>query len=160
MRLPLHLGAPMAVASAAVTALVTLSLYSGFVASLIGDASASPGGRTWPVRPLTLCLAVIADTLSFMTTRGVVFTTLLRVSLTTIFSVVSPIIIGVLLLASLVLSLDLNLSRLFPKVSVPASRNRVLRAFLFGAIVLPCNPGFIAFFFARVATDTGLIYLG
>lgn len=152
----LGLGTPL-------TAVCVLPLYPGFIAFLAGDASSQTDGGRSAARPLTLGLAVVAGTLSFMTALGVLFTTLLQISLTRVVGVVSPIAFGVLLLASLVLILDLDLSRLFPKVNAPAARNRTLRAFLFGfffgAIVLPCNPGFIAFFFARVATDTGLMYV-
>ena len=150
----LGLGTPL-------TAVCVLPLYPGFIAFLAGDASSQTDGGRSAVRPLILGLAVVAGTLSFMTALGVLFTTLLQISLTRVVGVVSPIAFGVLVLASLVLILDL--SRLFPKVNAPAARNRTLRAFLFGfffgAIVLPCNPGFIAFFFAGVATDTGLMYV-
>ena len=153
----LGLGTPL-------TAVCVLPLYPGFIAFLAGDAATPAADGRPPVRPVALGLAVVAGTLSFMTALGVLFTTLLRVSLTHVVGVVSPIAFGVLLLASLVLILDLDLSRLFPKVQAPAARNRILRAYLFGfffgAIVLPCNPGFIAFFFARIATDTGLMYVG
>ncbi|ELZ65366.1 cytochrome C biogenesis protein [Haloferax sp. Atlit-10N] len=97
---------------------------------------------------------VTAGAVSFMLVVGVVFSFLLELSLTAVVEVVSPAAFGVLFVVSLALLFDAKVFARLPTVEPPETRHPALSAFaygfFFGAIVLPCNPGFIALFFARV----------
>jgi cytochrome c-type biogenesis protein len=138
------------------TAVCVIPLYPGFIAFLANSNT----GKTRS--PAALGLLVVAGTLAFMTLLGVVFTTVLQVSLTRVVGIISPLAFGILLLVSLALLLDLDLGRLFPTIQAPTAGTPLRRAFLFGfffgAIVLPCNPGFIAIFFAKTAAVSGAEY--
>lgn len=89
----------------------------------------------------------------FMLVLGLVFTTFFQVSLTKVIGIISPIAFGLLGLISLLLIFNVNISNLIAKTKIPSSKNPTLNAllygFFFGAIVIPCNPAFIAAFFAR-----------
>jgi cytochrome c-type biogenesis protein len=84
---------------------------------------------------------------------GLVFTTILQVSLTKVINIVSPIAFGILGIISIFLLFNVDFGRFLPRVNAPVLKNPLLSAFVFGfffgAIVIPCNPGFIAAFFAR-----------
>jgi cytochrome c-type biogenesis protein len=128
------------------TAVCVLPLYPSFLAYL------SNQGET----RLSISLAgvlVAAGVLSFMLGLGLVFTTLLESSLTRVVGVVSPVAFGLLAVASLLLLADVEFGHLLPSVEPPQTSHPVASAFgygfFFGAIVVPCNPGFVAVFFAR-----------
>lgn len=129
------------------TAVCVLPLYPGFLAYL--------STRSDDVRlPIGWLAALVgAGVVAFMLLLGIVFTTVLEVSLTNVVGVVSPVAFAVLGAASLLLLADVEVGRVFPSVEPPQSRHPVGSAFgygfFFGAIVVPCNPGFIAVFFAR-----------
>jgi len=107
----------------------------------------------------------------FMFLMGLVFTTLLEISLTSIVQIVSPIAFAILLVISLTLivtgirslvtGVDIDIWRFLPKGRAPMARNPWLSAFLygffFGAIVVPCNPGFIAILFARAVSTVDFV---
>jgi cytochrome c-type biogenesis protein len=90
------------------------------------------------------------------------------VSLTNIIEIASPIAFGILLIISLllitigILSLafnkDIDVTRFLPRGRAPLVRNPWVSAFLyglfFGAIVVPCNPAFIAVLFTTTAIST------
>ena len=84
---------------------------------------------------------------------GLLFTTIFQVSLTSVINVISPIAFGLLGLISLLLIFNVDVGSLFPQIHAPIKKNPYWSAFLFGfffgGIVIPCNPGFIAAFFAR-----------
>jgi cytochrome c-type biogenesis protein len=128
------------------TALCVLPLYPGFLAYL---SKQSDSGRSVGVLGLLVAVGVVG----FMVAFGLVFTTLLEVSLTNAIEVVSPVAFGLLGAASLLLLADVEFGRLLPSFEPPTSRHPTLSALgyggFFGAIVLPCNPGFIGVFFAR-----------
>jgi cytochrome c-type biogenesis protein len=89
-----------------------------------------------------------------MVALGVIaFMTLLEQSLTGVVSVVSPMAFALLAVLGVVLVADLHPQSRLPTAEPPQTRYPSLSAFaygaFFGAIVLPCNPGFIAVFFAR-----------
>ncbi|ELZ90139.1 cytochrome c biogenesis protein transmembrane region [Haloferax mucosum ATCC BAA-1512] len=138
------------------TAACALPLYPGFLAYLARQssrgASASDSTRGLPIAALGGLVTVGA--VSFMLVVGVVFSLLLEISLTVVVEIVSPIAFGVLFLVSLALLADAKLFARLPTLEPPETRHPALSAFsygfFFGAIVLPCNPGFIALFFARV----------
>ncbi len=134
------------------TAVCVLPLYPAFVSYLATSESTDrdePGPS-----PAVLGVLVVAGVLSFMALVGLVFTTLLETSLTRIVEVVSPVAFVVLAGVGLALLVDLDVFARLPTVEPPQSRYPTATAFgygfFFGAIVLPCNPGFIALFFARV----------
>jgi cytochrome c-type biogenesis protein len=88
-----------------------------------------------------------------MVILGLIFTTVLQVSLTNVIGIVSPIAFGILLVISLLLIFNVDVGRLLPKAHAPTARNPWVSAFFFGfffgAIVVPCNPLFIAALFSR-----------
>lgn len=128
------------------TAVCVVPLYPGFVAYV---ANQRDGGLSVG-RVGTL---VAAGVLLFMTVFGVLFTTLLEVSLTKAIGVVSPVAFGVLGVASLFLLADVEIGAALPTVEPPQSEYPALSAlgygFFFGGIVIPCNPGFIGIFLSR-----------
>lgn len=141
------------------TAACVLPLYPGFLAYLSNQLS----GKSSDKRALALFGVVITSgVILFMLLFGLVFTTILQVSLTSVIGVVSPIAFGVLIIISLLLIFDVNIGKHLPKTQAPGAENPWLRAFLFGfffgAIVIPCNPLFIAALFAR--TLSAMNYLG
>ncbi|POG55215.1 cytochrome c biogenesis protein CcdA [Haloferax marisrubri] len=144
------------------TAACALPLYPGFLAYLARQSSRasgespssddSTGDGGLPIA--VLGGLVTAGAVSFMLVVGVVFSLLLEVSLTAVVEVVSPAAFVVLFVVSLALLFDAKVFARLPIIEPPETRHPALSAFaygfFFGAIVLPCNPGFIALFFARV----------
>ncbi|MFB6206924.1 MAG: cytochrome c biogenesis protein CcdA [Haloglomus sp.] len=128
------------------SAVCVVPLYPGFLAFLSNQDEDAPsiaalGGL--------VALGVIV----FMAAVGILFTTLLEVSLTAVVEAVSPPAFALLAVLGAVLLLDLHPQSRLPTVEPPSTRYPSLSAFaygaFFGAIVLPCNPGFISVFFAR-----------
>lgn len=131
-------------------AVCVLPLYPGFLAYLSNQlAGRSSNRRTIPQIGLSVTLGVI----TFMFLIGLVFTTILQVSLTQVIGIVSPIAFGLLIVLSILLILDIDIGRLIPRAKVPRGKSPWASAFFygffFGAIVIPCNPLFIAVFFTR-----------
>ena len=109
-------------------AVCVLPLYPGFIAFLSKRLSQMNrrGGS------IILGLIVTAGVITFMAIIGVVFSTFLRVSLTKVISIVSPIAFGVLAVISILLIFHIDMGRLFRSVRVPQTKNPVPGAFLFG----------------------------
>ena len=131
-------------------AVCVLPLYPGFLAYISNRLA----GREVRRRTLLLiALSVTGGVIGFMFLLGLLFTTILQVSLTRVIGIVSPVAFGILLALSILLLLDIDIGRLLPRARVPSAKNPWLSAFLygffFGAIVVPCNPLFIAVFFTR-----------
>ncbi len=127
------------------SAVCVLPLYPAFLAYL---------ARKGDGRSARLLGAVVAaGVLAFMLTVGLLVTTLLQRSLTGVVETVSPAAFALIGAVGLLLLLDIDLSTVLPELDEPRFRNPWLEAFgfgfFFGAIVIPCNPGFIAAFFAR-----------
>ncbi|MDY6768670.1 MAG: cytochrome c biogenesis protein CcdA [Candidatus Nanohaloarchaea archaeon] len=133
------------------TAACVLPLYPGFLSYLASQFSDGADREVYAAAGGAVVLGVI----SFMLLIGVIFTTLLEVSLTGVVQTVSPAAFALLAIISIGLILDVQLDRYIPHVSQPSLggplRNAFGFGFFFGAIVLPCNPGFIAAFFVRAA---------
>jgi cytochrome c-type biogenesis protein len=133
------------------TAVCVLPLYPGFLAYLTNQFDENDGGsrKKYAMFGALITLGVILFMLSF----GILFTTLLQVSLTNVIGIVSPIAFGILGVISLLLIFDVDMGRFIPKIKTKQAKNPVLNAllygFFFGAIVIPCNPGFISAFLAR-----------
>jgi cytochrome c-type biogenesis protein len=133
------------------TAACVLPLYPSFLAFLAGGSQTADGSR----RPIALLgVAVVAGVLSFLAVVGLLVVTLLGSSVTIVVEGLSPIAFGVLAVAGLVLVVAPNAFARLPVVEPPQTAHPIASAFgygfFFGAIVLPCNPGLIALFFARV----------
>lgn len=131
-------------------AVCVLPLYPGFIAYLSNRASGEAANRR---TILLLALYVSAGAIAFMLLLGLLFTTVLQVSLTRVIGIVSPIAFGLLLVISLFLLLDVDIGKLVPRRKIPVARNpwvaALLYGFFFGAIIVPCNPLFIAILFTR-----------
>jgi len=128
------------------TAVCVVPLYPGFLAFLSNQGDDAP---SIAVLGALVALGVV----TFMAAVGVLFTTVLQTSLTAVIGVVSPVAFVLLGLFGVVLVADLHPQSRLPTVEPPQTRYPSLSAFaygaFFGAIVLPCNPGFISVFFAR-----------
>ncbi|WP_406656384.1 cytochrome c biogenesis protein CcdA [Methanolobus sp. ZRKC2] len=135
------------------TAVCVLPLYPAFLAYLSGQMS----GREENSRlPILFGLLISAGVIIFMILLGLVFTTILQVSLTRVIGIVSPIAFGILFILSILLIIDVDLGKYIPQKNISDASNPLITAFLygffFGAIVVPCNPGFIAALFAKTLT--------
>jgi len=128
-----------------------LPLYPGFLAFLSNrpESGASVG---------ELGALVAAGVVGFMLAVGLVFSTLLGTSLTRVIEAVSPVAFGLLAAGSLLLIAGVGVERHLPTVEPPrASRPRLSAlayGLFFGAVVLPCNPAFIAVFLGRALLFT------
>ncbi len=134
-------------------AVCVLPLYPGFLVYLTGQLPAARVGR----RTIFLFgLIVTGGVIVFMVAVGFVFTTVLEVSLTSVIGIVSPIAFGVLFVISLLLIFNVDIGRFLPRARSPVGRNPWLSAavygLFFGAIVIPCNPLFIAALFTRTVS--------
>lgn len=131
------------------TAVCVLPLYPAFLAYIANQFSAKENKKTYALFGSIITLGVIV----FMLLLGLIFTTIFQVSLTKVIGIISPIAFSILGIISLLLIFNFDVSRFIPKPKTPTSKNPKLNAFLygffFGAIVIPCNPAFIAVFFAR-----------
>ncbi len=132
------------------TAVCVLPLYPGFLAFLSNKFSGTESKKTFFLFGLTILIGIIV----FMILLGLIFTTILQKSLTSIIGIVSPIAFAILGIISLALIFDTDFSRFVPKTNVQTGnknpiKNAFIFGFFFGAIVIPCNPAFIAAFFAR-----------
>jgi len=137
------------------TAVCVIPLYPGFLAYLSNQLGKSPGaeGEERSRKMLVLFgLIITAGVITFMLILGFVFTTILQVSLTRVIGVVSPIAFGILIFISLILIFDVDVAKYVPRGRAPRVGNPYVTAFLygffFGAIVVPCQPAFIATLFA------------
>jgi len=137
-------------------AVCVLPLYPGFLAYLSRKLDRQTSSRR---TILAIALAITAGVIAFMLLLGLLFTTILQISLTRVIGVVSPIAFGILLVVSVLLLFDVDFGRLLPRPKAPTSRNPWLSAlfygFFFGAIVVPCNPLFLAVFFTRSVSILG-----
>lgn len=132
------------------TALCVIPLYPAFLVRMARHAERDRDDR----RTLALLgVFVTAGVIAFMALIGVVFTTLLQESLTEVIGIISPIAFAILAVVGVLLIFGVHV---YKKVRLPEAKNPLVGSFVygffFGAIVIPCNPLFVAAFFARVAT--------
>jgi len=134
-----------------ITAVCVLPLYPAFLAYLANQFS--PEDNNSRKRYVLFGLLVTLGVILFMFLLGLLFTTILQVSLTKVIGIISPIAFSIMALISLLLIFNIDLGKFIPKVNAPTSKNPTISAllygFFFGAIVIPCNPAFIGAFFAR-----------
>lgn len=131
------------------TAVCVLPLYPGFIAYLARQLDTDASRRTYAL----FGGVVVAGVLSFMLMLGLVFSLVLQRSLTNVIGVVSPIAFAVLGLAGAVMLVRPDLVARTGGLDIPEFGSPLANAFgfgfFFGAIIVPCNPAFIAVFFAR-----------
>jgi cytochrome c-type biogenesis protein len=136
-------------------AVCVLPLYPGFIAYL--------ANRNEERRASTIALGLLVTlgVLLFMFLLGLIFTTALKVSLTKVIGIISPIAFIILAVISIFLIFDINIGRFFPQAHAPVFESPYSSAFIygffFGAIVIPCNPLFIAALFTRAIVQTSFI---
>ncbi len=134
-------------------AVCVLPLYPGFLVYLAGQL---PSTRVHRYTMLLFGLIVTGGVIVFMVAIGLIFTTILEVSLQGVIGIVSPIAFGVLFVISLLLIFDVDIGRFLPKVRSPVGKNPWISAavygLFFGAIVIPCNPLFIAALFTQTVS--------
>ena len=139
------------------TAVCVIPLYPGFLAYLANQLKGKSERKLLILFGILITLGVII----FMLILGFIFTTILQVSLTNVIGIISPIAFGILGIISLVLIFDIDVGKYLPKFHSPGAKNPLLNAFLFGlffgAIVVPCNPAFIAALFARTLATASFI---
>ncbi len=132
------------------TAACALPLYPSFITFLASEPTGR-GGRTPSVA--VLGLLVVGGVLSFLALVGVVVSTLLEASISSVVETVSPVAFVVLAVVGAVLVVSPAAFGRIPAVEPPQTSSPELSAygygFFFGAIILSCNPGLIALFFAR-----------
>lgn len=136
------------------TAACVLPLYPGFISYLTKQFDGSETRKTYAMFGGLAAAGVI----SFMLIFGLVFTTLIQTSLTAVTQIVSPIAFTVLGLLSIPMILGKGFETLLPSFDAPSFEDPLKNAFgfgfFFGAVVLPCNPGYIAVFLARATLFT------
>jgi|GEM_PF-226083 len=140
------------------TAACVLPLYPGFLAYLSNQLSGKEDKKTLALFGVVITGGVIL----FMFLLGLLFTTVLQVSLTNVIGVVSPVAFGALFIISLLLIFDVDIGRFLPKAKTPSGIknpwiNSFSFGFFFGAIVVPCNPAFIAVLFTRTISTIGFL---
>jgi cytochrome c-type biogenesis protein len=132
------------------TALCVIPLYPAFLSRLSRTVSKEHDNR----RLFALFgLVVVAGVIVFMGALGLIFTTFLQQSLNAVIEIVSPIAFVLIAIFGVMLMFNVKIQR---KVRPNKLRHPYVSAFFygffFGAIVVPCQPIFIAVMFARVAT--------
>lgn len=134
------------------TAPCVLPLYPAYLARIVREADKKHDDP----RFLGLVGVVVsAGVLTFMGLVGLLFTTVLQQSLSRVIQYVSPLAFGVLAVAGVFLMLGITPKRkIRPVLPSQPLAGAFLYGLFFGAIVIPCNPALIAFFFARAATVT------
>lgn len=131
------------------TALCVIPLYPSFISYISKQLDEDATQKTYAL----FGTIVVSGVISFMVALGLIFSTIIQASLTSVIEIVSPIAFGLLALMSIAMILELDFKSYLPTKSSPEFENPLLNAysfgFFFGAIVVPCNPAFIATFFAR-----------
>jgi cytochrome c-type biogenesis protein len=131
------------------TALCVIPLYPSFISYLSQQLDEDATQKTYAL----FGTLVVAGVITFMLSLGLIFSTIIQASLTSVIEIISPIAFSLLALMSIAMILDLNFQKYLPTKSSPEFENPLLNAFsfgfFFGAIIIPCNPAFIATFFAR-----------
>jgi cytochrome c-type biogenesis protein len=130
------------------TAVCVLPLYPAFL-SFLANQFENKSKKHYALFGFLITIGVII----FMLLFGLIFTTILQASLSKIIGIISPIAFAILGLISLLLIFNIEMGSIAPRIKVPTSKSPTFSAlfygFFFGAIVLPCNPGFIAAFLSR-----------
>lgn len=141
------------------TAVCVLPLYPAFLAYLSNQISS--GEEENKKLPIIFGIIISLGVIFFMFLLGLVFTTFLQVSLTKVIGIVSPIAFGILLVISILLIFDFDMGSFLPRANVASGKNPLITAFVygffFGAIVVPCNPLFIAALFTKTISNIDFV---
>jgi cytochrome c-type biogenesis protein len=131
------------------TSICLLPMYPNFLFNLGKRYSDNPTKKTY----FFFSTIVVLGVLTFMYTIGLLFVMLLQSPLSQLISVFLPMIFGLMLVAGIMMVLGNNVQKHLPKFDVPTVENSIVNAYafglVFGAVVLPCSPVFIAIFFAK-----------
>lgn len=131
------------------TALCVLPLYPGFVAYV---ANADDGLRVWQVG----CLVGVGVVLSFLVV-GFVVSAVLSSSLSSFIGVAAPVVYAALFVLGFRLAVfDAGIPVSVPSPSGSSWLTPLLYGGVFGVAALPCNPAFIAYFFAELLRSSAL----
>ena len=134
-----------------------IALYPAYLSFLAGRDADRKGGTS----PFGLGLAVAAGVILSLFLGGIVFALLIRVTGSAFREIVTPAAILLLMALSLLLVLDIDISRFagtFPLPRAGTSRGAAfLLGLLLGVIVLPCNAAAILALIALAATAAGTI---
>lgn len=138
---------------APIAAVCVLPLYPGFLAYLANQLSGKESKKsTFIILGLTVTLGVITSMLIF----GLIFTSILKTSLTKAIGIISPIAFSILGGVSILMIFNFNIGKFFPQIHAPIKKNPFVSSFIFGfffgAIVLPCNPASLIVLFALSTT--------
>jgi cytochrome c-type biogenesis protein len=136
-----------------VTAFCVIVLYPAFLARLARQVSDDPESRENRRILGTFGLLVTAGVIAFMALVGFLFTYVFEQSIGQVIQVISPIAFAVLFVIGILLMFDVKFSRQVRPLRIGNPYvSAFVYGFFFGAIVIPCNPGFIALAFARAST--------
>lgn len=131
------------------TSICLLPMYPNFLFKLGDRFSDNPTKKTY----LFFSTVVVLGVLTLMYTIGLIFVMILQSPLAQIIGIILPVIFGIMLVAGIMMVLGNNLQKYLPKIDIPMIENSIANAYafglLFGAMVLPCSPVFIAIFFAK-----------
>lgn len=131
------------------TSMCLLPMYPNFLFNLGQRFSDNPTKKTY----FFFSMIVVAGVLTFMYTIGLLFVMLLQSPLYQLVNIILPAVFGIMLVAGIMMLLGNNVEKHLPKFNVPHIENSLVNAYafglLFGAVVLPCSPVFIAIFFAK-----------
>jgi cytochrome c-type biogenesis protein len=140
--------------SAPLFAVCVLPLYPGFLAYLSSKIKGK--GKDSKKTIVNLALMTIAGVITSMAIIGLVFTFILKQSLTNAIEIVSPIAFIILAIISILMIFNVDVGKVFPKVNAPITKNSYFTSFIFGfffgLIVLPCNPAALVVLFALSTT--------
>ncbi len=134
-----------------------IPLYPGFLSFLAGTGASSERKYSMLMLGCVVAAGVIISMLAF----GIVYVTVVQVSLSRFLSLISPAAFLVLAAFSVVLILDIDFSRWTGTVSLPRSGRPLVDAFLlglfFGIIILPCNAAAVVALLAIGTTLSGFL---
>ena len=137
----------------ALTAFCVIVLYPAFLARLARQVSDDPDSRESRRLLGSFGILVTAGVITFMAVVGFLFTYVLEESIGRVIQIVSPIAFTVLFFLGIALMFNIKFSRQVRPLRIGNPYiSAFVYGFFFGAIVIPCNPGFIALAFARAST--------
>ncbi|MBT3642359.1 hypothetical protein HN604_04165 [archaeon] len=145
---------------APLAAVCVLPLYPGFLAYLASIATGnntSPNPKETGKQIIKFAWIITAGIITSMFTLGLIFSFILKESLTNVIGIISPIAFAILAVVSILLIFDVDFTKFLPKYSIKTGTNPTKTSFLFGlffgAIVIPCNPASLVILFA-ISTST------
>ncbi len=134
---------------APIGAVCVLPLYPAFLSYLSKQLD---GKSKIKNKPVFLGWVITAGVIFSLFLIGLIFNKILKVALTNVIAIISPIAFGILGIISLFMIFNVDFSRIFPRARNPTAKNPILNSFLFGmffgVIVLPCNPASLVILFS------------